>query len=59
MVIEIFDDGTEPTPQQKKMMQALMNGGMLRYKQTKDEKVEVGVIPVHDLYPETPKKDAQ
>ena len=59
MITEIFDDGTETTQQEKKMMQALMNGGMLRYKLTEDGKVEVDVIPVHDLYPDAPKDAIQ
>lgn len=59
MITEIFDDGTEPTQQEKKMMQALMNGGMLKYKYTEDGKVEVDVIPVHDLYPDAPKDAIQ
>ena len=59
MITEIFDDGTEPTQQEKKMMQALMNGGMLKYKYTEDGKVEVDVIPVHDLHPDAPKDAIQ
>lgn len=55
MVEEIIDDGKEPTPQQKAMMQALMNGGMFRVKYKEDGQVDVGVIPLHDLYPDAPK----
>ena len=41
------------------MMQALMHGGMLKYKYTKDGQVELDVIPVHDLYPDAPKDAIQ
>jgi hypothetical protein len=59
MIVEIFDDGKEPTPNEKKMMQALMHGGMLKYKYTKEGQIEVDVIPVHDLYLDAPKDDIQ
>ena len=59
MIVEIIDDDKEPTPNEKKMMQALMHGGMLRYKYTEDGQVAVGVIPVHDLYPDAPKDAIQ
>jgi len=55
MIVEILDDGEELTPKEEKMMQALMHGGMLKYKYTKDGQVELDVIPVHDLYPDAPK----
>jgi hypothetical protein len=51
---EVFADD-EPTPQEKAMMKALMTGGMLKYVYTEDGRVEVQVIPVHDLYPDAPK----
>lgn len=59
MIVEILDDDKEPTPENKKMMQALMHGGMLKYKYTKDGQVELDVIPVHDLYPDAPKDTTQ
>lgn len=59
MIVEILDDDKEPTPENKKMMQALMHGGMLKYKYTKDGQVELDVIPVHDLYPDAPKDNTQ
>lgn len=51
---EVFADD-EPTPQEKAMMKALMTGGMLKYVYTEDGRVEVQVIPAHDLYPDAPK----
>jgi len=51
---EVFADD-EPTPQEKAMMKALMTGGVLKYVYTEDGRVEVQVIPVHDLYPDAPK----
>jgi hypothetical protein len=59
MIVEIFGDDKEPTPNEKKMMQALMHGGMLKYKYTEDGQVELDVIPVHDLYPDAPKDAVQ
>lgn len=59
MIEEIIDDGTEPTPQQKAMMQALMHGGMLKFKYTETGQVDVDVIPTHDLYLDTPKDNPQ
>jgi hypothetical protein len=59
MIVEILDDGEELTPKEEKMMQALMHGGMLKYKYTKDGQVELDVIPVHDLYPDAPKDAIQ
>jgi hypothetical protein len=59
MVVEVFDDGEELTPNEKKMMEALMHGGTLKYKYTKDGKVEMDVIPVHDLYSDAPKDAIQ
>ena len=59
MIVEILDDDKEPTPENKKMMQALMHGGMLKYKYTKDGQVELDVIPVHDLYPDAPQDATQ
>jgi len=59
MIVEIFDDGEELTPNKKKMMEAFMHGGMLKYKYTKDGQVELDVIPVHDLYPDAPKDAIQ
>jgi hypothetical protein len=41
------------------MMESLMHGGTLKYKYTKDGKVEMDVIPVHDLYPDAPKDAIQ
>jgi hypothetical protein len=62
MVIEIFDDG-ETTPEQKAKFdaafEALMFGrGLIKLSQTKDGKVDVSHIPLHDLHTEPP-KDAQ
>ena len=59
MIVEIFDDGEELTPKEEKMMQALMHGGILKYKYTKDGQVELDVIPVHDLYPDAPQDAIQ
>lgn len=59
MTEEIIDDGTEPTPQQKAMMQAWMHGGMLKFKYTETGQVDVDVIPIHDLYLDTPKDNPQ
>ena len=55
MIEEIVDDGKEPTPQEKAMMQALMNGGMLKFKATEEGQIDVDVIPLHDLYLNAPK----
>ena len=55
MIEEIVDDGKEPTPQEKAMMQALMNGGMLKFKATEAGQIDVDVIPLHDLYLDAPK----
>jgi hypothetical protein len=57
MVEEVFDDGKEPTPQQKAMMQALMGGGMFKFSHKADGTVDINVIPISDLYP--PKDDPQ
>jgi hypothetical protein len=55
MVEEIFDDGKEPTPQQKAMMQALMGGGMLKFSYKEDGTVDINVIPISDIYLDPPK----
>lgn len=55
MVSEVFDDGEAPTPEQKAMLKALMNGGMLKLSRTPEGKVDIDVIPAHDLYPDPPK----
>ena len=59
MVIEIFDDG-ETTPEQKAKFdaafEALMFGrGVIKLSHTKDGKVDVSHIPLHDLHAEPPK----
>jgi len=59
MIVEVFGDDKEPTPKEKKMIQALMHGGVLKYTYTKDGQVELDVIPVHDLYPDAPKDAIQ
>lgn len=56
MVEEIIDDGKEPTPQQKAMMQALMGGGMFKFSYTPDGKVDIGVIPISDIHLDPPKE---
>jgi len=56
MVEEIFDDGKEPTPQEKAMMQALMGGGMFKFSHTADGKVAIDVIPISDIYLDPPKE---
>lgn len=55
MVEEIFDDGKEPTPQEKAMMRALMGGGMFKFSHTADGKVDIDVIPISDIHLEPPK----
>lgn len=40
------------------MMQALMSGGMLKFKHKEDGQLDIQVIPVHDLYLDAT-KDAQ
>ena len=56
MVEEIFDDGKEPTPQEKAMMRALMEGGMFKYSYKEDGTVDIDVIPLSDIHPEPPKE---
>lgn len=56
MVEEIFDDGKEPTPQQKAMMQALMGGGWLKFSHKADGSVDINVIPISDIYLDPPKE---
>lgn len=56
MVFEIFDDGKEPTPQEKAMMQALMGGGWLKFSHTADGKIDMDVIPISDIYLDPPKE---
>lgn len=56
MVEEIFDDGKEPTPQQKAMMQALMGGGMFKFSHKADGTVDINVIPISDLFLDPPKE---
>ena len=56
MVEEIFDDGKEPTPQEKAMLRALMGGGMFKFSHTADGKVEIDVIPISDIYRDPPKE---
>ena len=59
MVEEIFDDGKEPTPQQKAMMQAmmqaLMGGGMFKFSHKADGTVDINVIPISDIFLDPPK----
>ncbi len=58
-MIEIFDDGVT-TPEEKAKFEAafeaLMFGtGVLKFSQTKDGKVDISHITLHDLHTEPPK----
>jgi hypothetical protein len=63
MVIEVFDDdGEAVTPEQKAAFaaafEAMMFGtGVVKLSHTKDGKVEIGHIPIHDMF--QPPKDPQ